>query len=243
MSNNLVIIPAYNEEKNIARVLRELKALKMDVDMLVVNDGSLDQTVSIVHNEGVQLITLPYNLGYGGALQTGFKYAVAKGYQYVVHLDADGQHHPEDLKSLLDSIINQEMDIVIGSRFLGKGTIQTGFMKKLAIKTFRLLIKMSTGKVITDPSSGYQALSRGAFRYYATMGHYPQDYPDADVLIHMLNNGFRVCEIPVKMRERENGTSMHSGLKPVYYLVKMIVSIIVVLLRGKTITKDGAVDG
>ena len=243
MSDNLVIIPAYNEEKNIARVLRGLKGLNMDVDMLVVNDGSSDQTASIVHNEGIQIITLPYNLGYGGALQTGFKFAVAKGYHYVVQLDADGQHHPEDLKILLDTIIKEEMDIVIGSRFLVKGFMQIGFMKKMAIKTFQLLIKISTGKVITDPSSGYQALSREAFRYYASMGHYPQDYPDADVLIHMLNNGFRVCEIPVKMRERENGTSMHSGLKPIYYLVKMLVSIIVILLRGKSTVKDGAIDG
>lgn len=243
MADIIVVIPAYNEEKSIAAVLRNLKALQFQIDILVVNDGSADRTSGVAQDEGVLVINLPYNLGYGGALQTGFKYAAAEGYRYLIHMDADGQHDPEDIRELIAAITKDNYDIVIGSRFLGNSSIQTGFVKRFAISIFRTIIKIATGKTVTDPSSGFQALSRKTFRYYASMGHYPQDYPDADVLIHMLKNSFRVCEIPVQMKNREIGAGMHAGLKPIYYLLKMLVSIIVVLLRGRNIIKDGALDG
>jgi len=238
MFDTLVIIPAHNEERSITRVLREIYNLNLDADILVVNDGSTDRTAEIIREEKCNIITLPYNIGYGGALQTGFKYAVARGYDFVVQFDSDGQHDPQDIVIIMDKLKNNEADIVIGSRFKGKGTLKTGFMKKTAISLFRLLIKMFAKTAITDPTSGLQGLTRPVFGYYSARGNFPGDYPDADVLIHMLRCGFRVVEFPANICTRDAGRSMHSGLKPVFYFFKVILSIIVVLLREK-IFKEG----
>jgi len=232
----LIIIPAYNEEKNIGNVLKEVTQLYPEFDVLVVDDGSSDNTGARVLLQRVKMITHPFNLKYGSALQTGFKYAVVHGYSFVVQFDADGQHDPQDIRTIIKVLEMGQADIVIGSRFLGKSSYRTGFLKKTAIVLFRMIIRAATGVRITDPSSGLQGLTRRAFSYYALTGHYPADYPDADVLIQMILNGFRVCEFPADIRARESGQSMHSGIKPVYYLIKMLVSIMVVLLRPRTAT-------
>jgi glycosyltransferase involved in cell wall biosynthesis len=228
----LVIIPAYNEGGNIKKVLTGLKKTNPYIDILVVNDGSTDNTEAVVRAEKVRLISLPFNLGYGGALQAGFKYAVSEGYRYVVQFDGDGQHDPEDIKTILN-LLEKGYDIVIGSRFLGRGAFKTGFLKRMAINVFRLVIKASTGVKVTDPSSGLQGLSRRTFRHYSEIGHFPPDYPDADVLIQMILSGFKVVEFPANIRGREYGRSMHAGLRPLFYFIKMLVSILVVLLRPK----------
>lgn len=236
--DSLVIIPAYNEEKNIAQVLREIRRLELDVDIVVINDGSQDNTEQVVRAADEQVISLFYNLGYGGALQTGFKYALKMDYHYVIQFDGDGQHDPRDILFLLAQLRSGKYDIVIGSRFLSEGAddgaakIRLGFLKKIAIAVLRFLIKLSTGVRVTDPTSGLQGLSREAFRYYAGMGNFPEDFPDADTLIFMIKAGYAVTEIPANIRARECGVSMHAGLKPLYYFVKMLVSIAVVLLRG-----------
>ncbi|OPY57980.1 MAG: Undecaprenyl-phosphate mannosyltransferase [Pelotomaculum sp. PtaU1.Bin035] len=230
----LIIIPAYNEEQNISRVLQDIRKLDTDLDIVVINDGSRDKTVERVKKAGCsKVITLPYNLGYGGALQTGFKYAVNMGYQFVIQFDADGQHDPEDILTILDHLKTGIPDIVIGSRFLGRGSFDPGVMKKFAITVFRLLIKISTGVMITDPTSGLQGLTNRVFTRYATRGDYPEDYPDADTLISMIAAGYRVVEFPANIRIRHSGNSMHTGIRTIYYFVKMLVSILVVLFRNK----------
>ena len=236
MTKCLIIIPAYNEEKNIGNVLKEIVQLYPGIDVLVIDDGSSDNTGTIVLEQRVKLITHPFNLKYGSALQTGFKYAMINGYRHVIQFDADGQHDPQDIKIIIKIMEKGKADIIIGSRFLGKGAEGMGFFKKTAIIIFRLIIRVFTGQKITDPSSGLQGLTRRAFGYYALMGHYPADYPDADVLIQMILNGFKVCEFPANIRARNSGQSMHAGIRPVYYLIKMLVSILVVLLRPKTTT-------
>ncbi len=237
MTKCLIIIPAYNEEKNIGNVLKEIGKLYPGLDVVVIDDGSSDNTGNIVLDEKkARLITLPFNLKYGSALQTGFKYAVVNGYRYVIQFDADGQHDPEDIKTILEAMEKGSADIIIGSRFLGHSAYKTGLPKKTAIILFRIIIRISAGVKITDPSSGLQGLTRRAFSYYALMGHYPTDYPDADVLIQMILNGFKVYEFPANIRTRNFGKSMHAGLKPAFYLIKMLVSILVVLLRPKTTT-------
>lgn len=230
----LVLIPAFNEERNIGRVLKEIRSLNIDLDIVVINDGSRDKTAAVVEEEGEKVITLPFNLGYGGALQTGFKYAAAMGYNYIVQFDADGQHDPGDIPIIINQLRTGLPDIVIGSRFLGNGSLSTGLMKKSAISVFRFLIKISTGVRITDPTSGLQGLTNRAFSYYAALGNYPEDFPDADTLIYMILSGYRVNEVPANMRERMSGKSMHVGFKTIFYFVKMLVSILVVLLREKT---------
>lgn len=233
MFKTLVIIPAFNEERNIEKVIAGIKTHYPEMDVLVVNDGSTDKTAFLAKKSGAGVISLPNNLGYGGALQTGFKYAVLKEYDYVIQFDGDDQHDPADLERLHRHLIDEHADIVIGSRFLGKSSFKTGLMKKFAISFFRMLIRRLTGMVITDPTSGFQGLSRKVFGYYSIKGNFPGDYPDADILIHMLKCDCRICEIPVHIRRRAAGKSMHSGLKPIYYFIKVLLSILIIQLRNK----------
>ncbi len=230
----LVVIPAYNEEKNVGRVLEEIRRLNINVDIIVVNDGSGDKTEDVVREAGENVITLPYNLGYGGALQTGYKYAAGMGYNYVTQFDADGQHDPGDIPGILEQLRAGGCDIVIGSRFLGGRTVKAGILKRVAVAVFRLLIKVSTGAKITDPTSGLQGLTRQAFSHYAVMGNFPADFPDADTLIHMLLSDYRVRETAANIRERYSGKGMHYGIKTFFYFIKMLVSILVVLIRKRT---------
>jgi len=235
-NNALIVIPAFNEEKNISCVIREIFGCCPDCDVLVVNDGSKDDTGAIAKNEGVTVIDHVYNIGYGGALQTGFKYAVDYGYAYVIQFDADGQHDPQDILKIVEKLETKLYDIVIGSRFINQ-SISVGIWKELAIRCFRLLIQVSTGKKITDPTSGLQGLNRTVFSYYAKMGNFPEDFPDADTLIHMLKRKYRIFEVPANIRARMSGKSMHIGLNTLYYFFKMLVSISVVVLRHKTTVK------
>lgn len=233
LAEGLIIIPAYNEGKNIGEVLKDIRRCKYDADIIVINDASKDNTEQVVLENGEKVISHFYNLGYGGALQTGFKYAVAKGYNYIIQFDGDGQHDPASLQTIIDQLSTGRYDIVIGSRFIIKDSFQIGFGKKIAISLFSFIIKMSTGVKVTDPTSGFQGLNRKTFKYYSEMGNFPSDFPDADTLIHMLKRNYRVKEVPVHMRNRLFGQSMHSGIKSLYYGIKMLLSISVVLLRSK----------
>ncbi len=228
----LVIIPAYNEEKNLGKVLTGIQCMHPDLDILVINDGSRDKTEEVARLHNAKVISLPFNLGYGNALQTGFKYADFEGYEYIVQFDADGQHRPEYIRAILDELVDGEQDVVIGSRFTNGGLLNQGILKAGAVLFFRFLIRVSTGEKITDPTSGLIGLTRRVFSHYSKMGNFPEDYPDADMLIQMMKKKYRVCEIPVNMSERETGKSMHSGLKPVYYFFKVMLSIFIVLLSG-----------
>ena len=235
----LIILPAYNEVNNISNVLEELLSIPFKADILVVNDGSIDGTEDIASTYPVKVISHPCNLGYGAALQTGYRYAFLKGYEYCLQFDADGQHNPTDLNRMADAFNQQTADIIIGSRFLNKSkSSPIPWKKKIAISFFRTIIFRLTGMKITDPTSGFKGFSRKVFTFYSQQGQYPADFPDADILIHMLLNNFRIKEIPVTMREREFGESMHSGWKPFYYMTKIMLSILLVLLRHR-LTKKG----
>lgn len=240
MNDSIIIIPAYNEENNIGRVLQEIKSYKLSSDILVVNDGSVDKTEMVADREQVTVIRHPFNLGYGAALQTGFKYAVQKGYKYVVQFDADGQHDPADIGKILEELRKNHVHIVIGSRFLGQGTLKTGLSKKIVIAIFTFLIRILTGTRVTDPTSGFKGLGRPLFSYYSVMGKYPEDFPDADILIQTIKCRYNVSEIPVNMHNRLSGKGMHDGfsLKHLYYLCKIILSILIILLRVKTSAKE-----
>ena len=239
MNDFLIVIPAYNESMNISSVLDSIDNLKLNIDVLVVNDGSLDNTEEIVMKKGHKIISLPINLGYGMACQTGFKYAVQKEYKYVIQFDGDGQHSPEDIPVLMETLYKGNCDIVIGTRFLSEKSFKIGTLKKIAIGILKFFIKISTGQKITDPSSGFQGLNNKAFSYYSIKNNYPEDFPDADVIINMLQHGFTIKEVPATFLEREAGESMHSGLKPIYYFAKMTLSIFIIVIRNK-LNKVGA---
>ncbi|MBI5192088.1 MAG: glycosyltransferase family 2 protein [Nitrospirae bacterium] len=228
----IIVIPAYNEEKNIEPLIRNIKTKVSDIDILVVDDGSLDRTARVAEDSGAIALRLPFNMGYGAALQTGFKYALMKRYRYAIQMDADGQHDPESIRLLLNEIRKEEVDVVIGSRFLDdKNVYKSPIVRKIGIGLFGKIASIVTGMTVSDPTSGFQALNRDALRFYSSK-YYPVDYPDADVIIMLYRAGLRVKEVSVVMHNRLEGTSMHSGIiKPMYYVFKMFLSMFVTLLR------------
>lgn len=232
----LVIVPAHNEERNIRGVVEGLRRHAPDLSILVVNDGSMDNTVSVLEELNVDFVSLPYNIGYGAALQTGFKYALQEGFDFVVQCDGDGQHDPAFIAPLVSALRSTNADIVIGSRFLNKdGGYSQSLSRSIGISIFRYIARLTAGAVITDITSGFQALSRRAFSRYAAKDAFPRDFPDADVLISMALSGFVIREVPVRMRERVYGVSMHGGLKSIVYVAKMFLSIFIIVLRKATI--------
>jgi len=242
MKEVLVLIPAYNEEESIGTFLNKLKeAGVFDLaDVLVINDFSRDQTVQIAHQHDVKVINHVYNLGYGSALQLGYKYAVRKKYRYVIQLDADGQHDACNVFNLYNALNTPDKDgklpdIVIGSRFAeGSETFYINGLKRVSIKFFRWMIRRTANTEIKDPTSGLQGLNRDAFLYYSKFQNFDNMYPDANMIVQMLMLGYHIVEIPSVMHERTAGESMHSGIiKPLIYMMVMPMSVMAVYLRQK----------
>lgn len=228
-SRSLVLIPAYNEASRIAGVVENIKRVVPEVPVLVVNDGSIDDTATIAMQAGAIVVSLPFNMGYGVAIQTGYKYALANNYGYLVQLDADGQHDPACIPDLLAPIVQGITDIVIGSRFMG-GSYRPPLARRMGMALFRKIVSLINGKTCTDTTSGFQAFNRNVIAFFST-DVFPVDYPDADMLIMLHRAGFRMQEVPVRMFENSEGKSMHSGFKPLYYMFKMLLSICVTLMR------------
>jgi glycosyltransferase involved in cell wall biosynthesis len=225
-----IIIPAYNEEGNIASMIENIGEFSK-ADIVVVDDGSSDSTAAMAQKAGAYVIRHPFNLGYGAALQTGYKYALEKNYDLLVQIDGDGQHSAKFIPELFKEIEALDSDIVIGSRFLLKDHYKTGFLKSVGILIFRYIIWLATGEKITDPTSGYQCLSRKVFEFF-TEDHFPYDYPDANVIIMLHRAGFKIREVPVEMMPNPQKRSMHRGLFTIsYYLFKVFLSIFVTLIR------------
>lgn len=247
----LVIMPTYNEEKNISRLLRKLNTPEISeiADVLVINDASSDRTGEVVRECGNNMITHVFNLGYGSALQLGYKYAVRNGYRYVIQMDADGQHDVCNVLKLYQELITPNEDgsypdIVLGSRFMeGSTDFPVSAAKRFAFWLFRGIVFRETGRRLADPTTGLQGLSRRAFLFYSDYGHFDNRYPDANMLIQMLLLGFQIREVPAVMHARAAGVSMHSGLKPVVYMFRMLYSILAVSFRIKVLKMDVGVAG
>jgi len=229
-NKTLVIIPAFNEEEKIQTVFQGIKQEVPEAIVLVVNDGSSDQTEARALASGAKVLSHPFNMGYGVTLQTGYKYALKHGFEYILQMDGDGQHDPRYLPILLREIEKERADVVIGSRFLSEAGYRADWLRQIGIYLFRFIASFLCGQKITDPTSGYQALSRRAVEF-CVRDSFPGDYPDADVLVLMHGAGLRIREVPVRMHPNANGKSMHSGLKPLYYIYKMCLSITLNLMR------------
>jgi len=235
----LVIIPAYNEEKNIGPFLEKLLCTlpAEEADILVIDDASTDRTARIAEDMGCIVVTNVFNLGYGSGLQTGYKYALNHGYDFVIQMDADGQHDACNIERLYRKLLEPDsagkpLDIVLGSRFLAESeTYPVSLLRRIGSFVFRLLIRLGAGRRITDPTTGLQGLSRRGFSFYAGYNHFDDKYPDANMLMQMLLLGFRVEEVPAVMHARTEGVSMHSGLKPLLYMFRMTFSILAVWMR------------
>lgn len=232
-SNLLVIIPAFNEADNIGQVLDDLRTLGLEADLLVINDGSSDGTSSAVREfPGVKLIELPVNLGIGGAVQTGFLYALEKDYEIALQFDGDGQHLAGEIPGLIAPLLAGQADVAIGSRFLTRPyQYQTTFFRRLGMRMIQLVNSLLIGQRITDNTSGFRAYNRRALEFLAW--GYPDDFPEPEAVVILGRNGFKITEVPVQMEQRREGTSSLSGLIGPYYMIKVLLTLAMSAIRPK----------
>lgn len=231
MQNILAIVPAYNEEKSIAAVIDELTNIEIKLDILVVNDGSPDNTSLIARQTGkAKVLDLPINLGIGGAVQTGFIYALRNNYDIAIQFDGDAQHIAGEIKNIIAPILQKEADVVIGSRFLdGYKKFKTDRSRKLGIVIFQLVNSIMNRQRITDSTSGFRAYNRKAIQYFSE--YYPTDYPEPEAVILLIRKGYILKEVSVEMRQRWQGISSISMIDGMYYMVKVLLSIFMTYLR------------
>lgn len=228
----LIIIPAFNEEMNIGRVLAAAGDHCPDFDILVVNDGSTDRTSEQARKSGLaRVIDLPVNLGIGGAVQTGFLYCQRKGYDVAVQVDADGQHRPDQVARILAPLHQGEADVVIGSRFLEKASYRSSLFRKTGIKLLAITNRLLLGERITDSTSGFRAYNRKAIEVLSR--DYPDDYPEPEALYILKRQGLRIREVAVSMETRNHGKSSIGFARSIYYMVKVFLAIFVLMLRKK----------
>ncbi|MCX7904060.1 MAG: glycosyltransferase family 2 protein [Caloramator sp.] len=219
----LIIIPAFNEEKNIKRVIRHLKENSKAWDIVVINDGSLDNTYFEAREEGCKVIDLPCNLGIGGAVQTGLLYAKRLNYDLAIQFDGDGQHRAEYIENLIMEI-KKGSDLAIGSRFLEGNFYKAPFLRCLGIKFFSYLISAIIGQRITDPTSGFRAFSKRAIDVFCR--YYPYDYPEVEAISFAKFSNLKISEVAVRMNKREEGRSSITPMKSIYYALKVTLSLL-----------------
>ena len=225
----LIIIPAYNEEDAIAHTVARIREKAPDFDYVIINDCSTDRTLAICRENGFHVVNLPINLGIGGAVQTGYRYALENGYDIAVQMDGDGQHDAAYLGEMARVLEEEKLNMVIGSRFIEKEGFQSSAARRLGIGYFSWLIKLVTGVRITDPTSGMRMADREVIGLFA--GDYPKDYPEPESVVTILKMGRRVREVPVQMRAREGGVSSISSMKAVYYMVKVSIAVLIAAWR------------
>ncbi len=228
----LVIVPAFNEERSIQYVVKRVKSLYPDFKVLVINDGSTDRTAEEALKAGASVINLPYNLGIGGTVQTGFKIADKEGYDIAVQIDGDAQHDPAYLKHVIAPVIADEADMCIGSRFLSrKSAFRSTFMRRIGIVMFSKLLRVLTHLKLTDPTSGFRAFNKRLIRVFAE--NYPIDFPEPEVIQIAQRHRAKIVEVPVNMRKRLDGKSSINYLSALYYMIKVTLAILIGTLRRK----------
>ena len=221
----LVIIPAYNEDGSVGKVIEEVRTHLSKADILIVNDGSTDLTSEKAKACGATVLDLPFNLGIGGAMQAGYQYAYEKGYDIAIQVDGDGQHDPKEIGKLLKALEEKKIDMAIGSRFIGDLGYKSSTMRRIGISIFSQVISMIVRQRITDPTSGFRASNRKAIRLFAS--NYPQDYPEPEVVILLHQCHLKMEEVPVGMSERYSGESSITKIRSIYYMVKVLLAIFV----------------
>ena len=233
----LVIIPAYNEEHTIGTVVQDIKEQFSRADILVINDGSTDRTSQEAAGEGAAVIDLPYNLGIGVAVQTGFKFAREIGYSLVVQVDADGQHPASEIAKLITPISNQQADMVIGSRFSGnKASFPTPLARRLGMLILRTFISLIIRQRIRDVTSGFRAVGGKTIEFLARA--YPTDYPEPESIVLLHRAGFKIKEVPVAMSPRQGGASSITPGRAIYYMIKVLLALMMGLFKKKPLFKE-----
>ena len=223
----LLIIPAYNEQENIKDTVKKIEEFSNELDYIVINDGSTDNTEKILQKNHIHHIKLVNNLGIGGAVQTGYKYAYENGYDIAIQFDGDGQHDVNYIPQICEPLINGQADMCIGTRYLDKSEskFQSTFMRRLGANIISFFIKICTGKKITDPTSGFRAVNKTVIEEFAKQ--YPTEYPEPESTVSLLVNGYKVQEVPVSMNERTGGVSSIRLFKTIDYMAKVVLAIII----------------
>jgi glycosyltransferase involved in cell wall biosynthesis len=230
----VAIVPAFNEEGCIADVIAEIRAFDPGLEVVVIDDGSVDQTAVLARAAGAHVLKLPFNLGIGGAVQTGFRYAHENGFDLAVRVDGDGQHDPAQLGAVVEPVLRDEVDIAVGSRYLAdSGGYRSSATRRIGIRILANTVSALTRQRITDPTSGFQALNGKAIRLFAA--DYPHDYPEVEGLVMLVRHRLRFCEVPVAMRPRAAGQSSIRALSSVYYMVKVLLALFVGSFRRNVV--------
>lgn len=227
----LIIIPAYNEEKSIKKVIENTHREMPGADIIVINDGSRDLTSRLAKDAGAVVVDLPFNIGIGGAMQTGYLYAKYNNYDIAVQVDGDGQHEGCYIKKLIQPIIDGTADMVVGSRYLEKTQYKSKFMRRMGIFFFSGIVSLLIRQKISDPTSGFRAVDKKVIECFAS--RYPLDYPEVDVLVRLNNHKLRIKEVPVQMKERQGGKSSITPFKSIYYMIKVSLALMIDSIRAE----------
>ncbi len=233
----LAIVPAYNEEGAIGGVVDEIRAFDPEFDVVVIDDASSDRTGEAAARRGARVVRLPFNLGIGGAVQTGFRYAFDGGYDIVARIDGDGQHDPAQLSELLPVVLGDQADVCVGSRFAGADGYRSSGVRRIGIRILARTVSLLTGQRLTDTTSGFQVLNRRAIALFAQ--DYPHDYPEVEAAVMVHKHRLRLAEAPVSMREREHGSSSITALRSIYYMAKVLLAVIVGMFRRSATPVEG----
>jgi glycosyltransferase involved in cell wall biosynthesis len=234
----IAVVPAYNEEQNIARVVAELRVFDPGLDIVVVSDGSADRTAEVAEAAGARVLRLPYNLGIGGAVQTGFRYAWEQGYDLAGRCDGDGQHVPGELPKVVRPVESGEADIAVGSRFVSGNGYRSSASRRVGIVLLATVVSAIARQRVTDTTSGFQALNRRALELFAA--DYPHDYPEVEGMVMTIRHKLRLVEVPVEMRERRHGRSSITAFRSVYYMAKVLTALFVGLFRRDLVPLEKA---
>jgi glycosyltransferase involved in cell wall biosynthesis len=234
----IAVVPAFNEQQNVGRVIEEIREFDPDLDIVVVDDGSVDATAAVARQHGAIVLQLPFNLGIGGAVQTGFRYAYEHDYDLAVRVDGDGQHDPSQLDRVIAPILAGDADIAVGSRFVADSDgYRSSRSRRIGIRVLALVVSRIVGRRVTDTTSGFQALNRKGIALFAR--DYPHDYPEVEATVMVSRHRLRSVEVAVSMRERTSGRSSITALRSVYYMIKVLLAIFVGLFRRNVVPEEG----
>jgi glycosyltransferase involved in cell wall biosynthesis len=229
----VAIVPALNEERSVPRVIAELRAFDPGLEIVVVSDGSTDRTAEVAEELGAHALRLPFNLGIGGAVQTGFRYAYENGFDVAVRVDGDGQHDASQLDRVLAPVLAGEVDVAVGSRFVGTEGYRSSRSRRLGIRILASVVSALVRQRVTDTTSGFQAVNRAGIELFAR--DYPHDYPEVEATVMVFKHRLRLAEVPVSMREREHGRSSIGALQSIYYMVKVLLALGVGVFRRRLV--------
>jgi glycosyltransferase involved in cell wall biosynthesis len=226
---SIAIVPAHNEEASLGALLAEIRIAEPDLAVVVINDGSTDSTAGVAEAAGVPVVNLPFNVGIGSTVQTGYQYALEHGYEIAIQVDGDGQHDPSEIGQVLRPILDGRADLVVGTRFVTGGGYRGTRLRRVGIGIFAAVVSLMVRQRVSDTTSGFRAVNQKALRLFATQ--YPHDYPEVESIVLLSRHGLCMVEVPVQMRVRETGNSSITALRAAYYMIKVLLALFIGLFR------------